>query len=249
MPLTNSPNGSTPSGDYSHITTIIFDMDGTLIRHTWRLEEITAALFARFAVELAPLTHTEFFTVYWPKNEDMWYMMVDGVLDGETAAKYGYVNTLRTLGLDEALAGPMVDCWRELVLQEAAPFDDTFAVLATLRNRYATGILTNGFTGLQRGKINRYNLADYVDFTLVSEEVGHHKPAKEVFLKALELAGNVSPEETLYVGDSLIADIQGARNAGITPILMNPQDDVRPPYEVIKIRRLAELLPLLKIEV
>jgi HAD superfamily hydrolase (TIGR01549 family) len=247
--LTNSPNGSTPPGDYSHITTIIFDMDGTLIRHTWRLDEITEALFARFATDLAPLTHTEFFAAYWPKNEDMWYMMVDGVLDGETAARYGYVNTLRALGLDEALAGPMVDCWRELVLQEAVPFDDTLAVLETLQRRYTTGILTNGFVGLQRGKINRYNLADYVDFTLVSEEAGYHKPAKEVFLKALELAGNAAPGETLYIGDSLVADIRGAQNAGITPILMNPQDDVRPPQEVIKIRRLGELLALLRIGV
>ena len=77
--------------DFSGITTIIFDMDGTLIRHTWQLNEITEALFARFASHLAPITQDEFFENFWPRTEDMWYMMVDGVLDGDTAAKYSYV--------------------------------------------------------------------------------------------------------------------------------------------------------------
>ncbi|NJN93674.1 MAG: hypothetical protein HC875_06080 [Anaerolineales bacterium] len=83
--------------DFSKITTVIFDMDGTLIKHTWRLSQLTETLFARFAERLAPLTHDEFYDCFWPRNEDMWYMMVDGVLDGDTAARYSYANTLRAL--------------------------------------------------------------------------------------------------------------------------------------------------------
>lgn len=230
--------------DYAAITTIMFDMDGTLIRHTWKLEQITRALFDRFAGALAPVTHDEFYELFWSKNEDMWYMMVDGVLDGDTAARYSYVNTLRALGRDTGLAGAMADYWVELVLDEAAPFEDTFTVLDALRPHFTTGILTNGFTTLQRGKINRYGLAAHVDFTLVSEEAGYHKPDRRVFLKALEMAG-AGPEQTLYVGDNLVADIQGARQAGLQPILVDPQDDLTPPNGVPKIRRLSELLTLL----
>ena len=75
--------------DYSHITTVIFDMDGTLIEHTWRLQRVCEVLFAHFADALAPVTEEEFFECYWSKSVDMWYMMVDGVLDGDSAAKYG----------------------------------------------------------------------------------------------------------------------------------------------------------------
>jgi putative hydrolase of the HAD superfamily len=234
------------SADYSHITTIIFDMDGTLIKHTWQLSQITEALFSRFADELAPLTQDEFFECFWPKTEDMWYMMVDGVLDGDTAAKYCYVNTLRTLELDTALAEPMLAAWHELVLNEAVPFEDTFTALDALRQKYTTGILTNGFITLQRGKIKRYNLAAYVDFTLVSEEAGYHKPDERAFLEALKMAGNPWPEQALFVGDNLATDIEGAQGAGLTPILMNPRNDVDPPAGVVKIRRLSELLDLLK---
>jgi putative hydrolase of the HAD superfamily len=233
--------------DYAHITTVIFDMDGTLIKHTWQLSQITEALFTRFADELAPITQAEFYEYYWPKTEDMWYMMVDGVLDGDTAAKYSYINTLRALGQDTALAGPMLAYWQELVLNEAIPFEDTYIVLDALREKYTTGILTNGFVTLQRSKIERYDLAAYVDFTLVSEEIGYHKPDRRAFFEALKRAGNASPEQTLYVGDNLVTDIEGAQRADLIPILMSPRDEVTPPTGVVTIQRLSELLKLLKV--
>ncbi len=174
-------------------------------------------------------------------------MMIDGVLDGDTAARYSYLNTLRALGQDVALAKPMTKRWEELVLDEAIPFEDTFTVLDAVRENYTTGILTNGFTTLQRGKINRHNLAAHVDFTLVSEEAGHHKPDKEIFFKALQMASSASPRQTLYVGDNLVTDIQGAQGAGMTPILMNPLNDLEPPDGVVKIGQLSDLLLLLKL--
>ncbi|MBI1880668.1 MAG: HAD family hydrolase [Chloroflexi bacterium] len=231
--------------DCSHITTVIFDMDGTLIKHTWRLSQLTETLFARFADKLAPVTPAEFFECFWPRNEDMWYMMVDGVLDGDTAARYSYINTLRALKKDVTLAEAMVNCWNELVLEEALPFKDTLAVLAAVRARYRVGILTNGFTTLQRGKISRHRLDEQVDFTLVSEEAGYHKPDKRLFWAALKLAGDVAPEQVLYVGDNLIADIRGAQEAGLTPVFINPDGDS--PEGVITIRRLGDLLALLKL--
>lgn len=232
---------------YDPITTVIFDLDGTLIRHTWRLEQITEVLFARFATQLAPVSYAEFYQLYWPKNEDLWYMMVDGVIDGATAAEYGYRNTLRALGQDTALAAEMMACWEELVLAEIELFSDTLPVLAAIRRRYTTGILSNGFTALQRAKIKQYNLAAYVDFTLVSEEAGYHKPDRRAFEQALRLAGNASPAEALYVGDDLVADIAGAQQAGLTPILLNVNNNRTPPPDVIEIGRLSELLPLLQI--
>jgi len=234
--------------DYSHITTVIFDMDGTLIRHTWQLNQITEALFEQFASELAPVTHDLFFDQFWGKSEDLWYMMVDGAIDGNTVAKYSYFNTLRSFEKDIALAEPMLNSWNELVLAEAIPFDDTLTVLDTLQKKYTTGILTNGFITLQRGKIEKYGFANHVDFTLVSEEAGYHKPDSRVFEEALKLAGEtIKPQEVLYVGDNLIADIQGAQKTGLTPILMNPHDHLEPPSGVAKIKRLSELLDLLKV--
>jgi HAD superfamily hydrolase (TIGR01549 family) len=167
------------------------------------------------------------------------------VLDGKTAGNYAYINTLRSLGQDVRLVEAMLPYWVELVLEEAIPFEDTFTVLEAIRQKYRTGILTNGFIELQSQKIKKYNLGDYVDFTLISEEAGYHKPDERVFLEALKLAGNISPYETIYIGDNLINDVRGAWKAGLTPIFINTKDNLEPPEGVVKIRRLSELLPLL----
>lgn len=231
--------------NYNHVTTVIFDMDGTLIEHTWQLSYLCSTLFVRFAEALAPVTEEEFFDCYWAKSADTWYMMADGVIDGKTASTYGYINTLRMLQVDTSLAQPMADYWVELVLGEALPFDDTFTVLEAVRQKYTTGILTNGYTFMQRQKIERHNLDAHVDFSIVSEEAGYHKPDRRIFAEALKLAGNKQPQETIYVGDNLKADIGGAQGAGISPIFMNPRDNFDPPVGVIKIKRLSELLTLL----
>lgn len=236
-----------PGPDFSDITTVIFDMDGTLIEHTWQLDRICTELFSRFANQLAPLTEDEFFECYWHKSTDLWYMMIDRLIDGETAARYGYVNTLRSLGQDPALADEMLRTWQELVLEEAVPFSDTYTVLDAVTQNYTTGILTNGFTHFQRQKIDKYHLADHVDFVLISEEAGFHKPDPRIFSRALELAGKPASHQTLHVGDNLDTDIQGALAAGITPVFMNPKRRVPPPEGVLSITTLSELLELLNL--
>ena len=233
--------------DFSRIKAILFDMDGTLIKHTWQYSQITDALFAKFRDALLPLSSDEFFAVFWPKNVDMWMMMLDGVIDGETAQVYSYINTLRALEKDPALGPQMSDYWLHLVLEEAVPFDETPLVLKRARARYTTGIVTNGFTITQQAKIKKYALAEQVDFCLISEEIGFHKPDARIFEHALQKAGNLLPEQAVFVGDNLDADIRGALNAGLQPIFINPADDQLPPEGVIKIKHLKDLLPLLNL--
>ena len=68
-----------------------------------------------------------------------------------------------------------------------------------------------------------------------------------VFFEALKMANHALPEQTLFVGDNLLTDIEGALAAGMIPIFMNPDDDVESPAGVVKIRQLSELLHLLNL--
>jgi len=75
-----------------------------------------------------------------------------------------------------------------------------------------------------------------------------NKVIKLLFWEALKLAGETSPEKVLYVGDNLEADIKGALNAGLTPLLINVKNDLEPPEGVVKIKKLSALLALLGLE-
>jgi putative hydrolase of the HAD superfamily len=56
---------------------------------------------------------------------------------------------------------------------------------------------------------------------LASGEVGISKPNPGIFLSALERVG-AAAARSVYVGDNYWADVVGAENAGLTPILFDP---------------------------
>jgi HAD superfamily hydrolase (TIGR01549 family) len=90
-------------------------------------------------------------------------------------------------------------------------------------------------------------LLDLLPVRVYSCDAIHRKPSPEIFRLALGQA-QLEPEQTLFVGDSLEADILGANQAGMISVLKDPQDrhrhsKIQPRH---RIRRLAELREILK---
>ncbi len=232
---------------FTNIKAVLFDMDHTLIKHTWQFSDITTGVHQRFAQALHPVTADEFFETYWSKNVDLWYMMMDGIIDGKVAQLYSYINTLRAFEKDINLAPKMAEAWTELVLSEVILYDDTLSVLEKLKSRFALGIVTNGFSHIQRAKLNHFQLDNWVDFSLVSEEEKSHKPDTRIFEIALKKAGNIAPHEAIFVGDNPNTDIKGAIDAGINAVFIATNGKT-PPDDVAYINRLSDLFSLLDIK-
>jgi FMN phosphatase YigB (HAD superfamily) len=79
---------------------------------------------------------------------------------------------------------------------------------------------------------------------LLSGEIGHEKPEREIFEIALDSLGLQDPSDVLHVGDSLFADVMGAQNAGLNPVLIDSMG-FHPSSEVVTIQRLSEILQYL----
>ncbi|MBV9196792.1 MAG: HAD-IA family hydrolase [Solirubrobacterales bacterium] len=87
--------------------------------------------------------------------------------------------------------------------------------------------------------LERLGLAAVLHGVLTSAEIGARKPAAEIFNRALSLA-EAGAHEAVHVGDSLDEDVAGARNAGITPVLVK-RDGGAGPREVTTIASLGQL--------
>jgi len=74
-------------------------------------------------------------------------------------------------------------------------------------------------------------------------EIGAWKPHPEIFYYALGLA-NAKPQEAVYVGDNYYADVKGAFNANIQPVLIDP-GNVFPGIDCPVICTIGELNELL----
>jgi len=96
----------------------------------------------------------------------------------------------------------------------------THALLDSLRERgLRVGLVSNAFDPgwLLRQDLERMGLAERLDFAVFSSEVGKRKPHPLIFERALEALG-VAAEATLFVGDSRVADVHGAKAAGMTAV-------------------------------
>lgn len=105
------------------------------------------------------------------------------------------------------------------------------------------GVVSNRETPFQ-DYLQELGLAEYFQFSLAAGEVQSWKPDKAIFEHALQRVG-VQAHETLYIGDNYYADVIGARNAGIHPILIDVDGIFEAP-DCSVIYSYTELLDLLQ---
>jgi HAD superfamily hydrolase (TIGR01549 family) len=85
---------------------------------------------------------------------------------------------------------------------------------------YRIGSVTNRGLGNEpfREELRYYSLLDFFEVLSISCEVGYLKPHPRIFQHALDALG-IGPEEAMMVGDSLRADVGGAKALGMTAVL------------------------------
>ena len=106
---------------------------------------------------------------------------------------------------------------------------------------------TNGITYIQTGRLKQSGISPYFKEIFISEQLHTQKPDAAFYEKIGALIPNFDKNQTLMIGDSLSADIQGGNNAGIDTIWYNPHHLVnkslaQPTYEVDSYQALLELL-------
>jgi putative hydrolase of the HAD superfamily len=99
------------------------------------------------------------------------------------------------------------------------PYPEVPGVLRALRDRGLRLVVASNWDISLHEVLSATGLSELLDGALASAEVGVPKPAPEIFMAALALAG-VAPEAALHVGDSPEHDIPGALAAGIAPVLI-----------------------------
>ena len=105
------------------------------------------------------------------------------------------------------------------VPKELVEFEETRPVLRELRARgYRLAILTN----LRRDMdelTHRLGIREYLEFCITGREAGE-KPATAIFEAALRRMA-LRPDQAIHVGDQPRSDVQGARDAGLLPVLID----------------------------
>jgi HAD superfamily hydrolase (TIGR01549 family) len=202
---------------------ILFDLDDTLFDHTHASRCALAAVHAAHAPEAAfeifAAEHARLLEVFHQR-----FLAGEYTLDQARAARMtGLFATLgRALSADEAAhIGAHYRREHQANRQLIAGARD---LLDALLPHARLGLITNNSTADQIDKLRTLDIARYFDSIVISEDVGVAKPDPRIFALALERLG-AHAHEAVMIGDSLHADIEGARAAGMATVWLNLSRD------------------------
>jgi putative hydrolase of the HAD superfamily len=119
-------------------------------------------------------------------------------------------------------------------------FDDAAAALSAVGERVAVHALANWDKHLDEVLV-RAGIRHLIGDAASSEQLGAEKPARACFDSFLD-RNALEPAEVVYVGNEYVADVVGAREAGLTPILVDRTN--RLPYaDCLRVQSLLDLAP------
>ena len=97
--------------------------------------------------------------------------------------------------------------------------DGVITLLDKLRQRYRLGLLSNYPCGRSiRDSLVKIGLSKMFEVIVISGDVGYVKPDARPF-ESLLSEMDLSPSESVYIGDNWLADVQGAKRMGMQSIL------------------------------
>lgn len=202
------------------VRAVLFDLDDTLIDHSYATIAATkAAVALEPALSAASLdqvvAHSQMLL------ERLHPRVVCGELTFDQARIERYSELLRAFGCStgkaEQLAAVHVQAYRSA--ERAVP--GAKALLAHLDERgIALAIVSNNTRAEQEAKLRRISFFNYFSAIVVSGDHQVAKPDPALFAVALRKLG-VAAEDCVHVGDNWDSDVCGASAAGIRCVWLN----------------------------
>lgn len=189
------------------VQAVIFDLFETLITEWGHRKYLKSEMCADLGVEREP------FDLHWESQEEARYL-----------GKVGFVDSLRYVcgkcGVtpDEATLSEMLN---QRIQTKSACFDHVnpgvFELLDALKTAGLPLAIVSNCSAEEIVGIETSRIATYFDQVVLSCNVGLCKPDARIYQEAARLLG-VAPEACAFVGDGGSHELEGAQNAGMTPI-------------------------------
>ena len=208
------------------IKAVIFDYIGTLVNcRGYSMTDSKDNLHSALVAEGFALEKTSFLQAYELAHQK--YRKVRYEQFREVTNSVWVCEALYNLGFKVSADDARVKTALNVFFQD---FIDTLELragakklLAQTQPRCKLGLISN-FTHAPviYKSLRKLDLCKHFNAIVVSEEVGWRKPSPEIFKAALTRL-QVRAEEVVYVGDSPIEDVKGAKEAGLTTIFVPSQ--------------------------
>lgn len=217
---------------------ILFDADETLFY--FDAFKGLQLMFSRYNVAFSDADFKQYELI----NRPLWVQYQNGDISASELQQTRFREWAKKLKTTEQ---QLNDDYMQAMADICEVLPGTTSLIHSLNGRVKLGIITNGFTALQKIRLEKTGLADYFDLLVISEQVGVAKPDRRIFEYSLEKMGNPAPTSVLMVGDNPQSDILGGINAGLDTCWFNHQnqllpENIKPTYQVSTLAELEKIL-------
>ena len=232
------------------VETIIFDLDGTLRHSIPSAQDIQFRIANQLGVVDDPAMKKEgarWTHYYWAQSTELVEDMTRFAdHDDKFWIQYGY-RYLQSLGVSEKQSTELAPAVVAFMENDYHPDNHVYPcvpdTLGTLKGAgFTLGLVSNRSNPCQH-ECQELGILEFFDFTYVAAEVDAWKPDPRIFDRAIKLTAT-DPEKIIYIGDNYFADVIGAQNAGLQPVLLD-EEGLFPDAGCSVIARLGELVDLL----
>ncbi|MBO9540573.1 YjjG family noncanonical pyrimidine nucleotidase [bacterium] len=221
---------------------LLFDVDDTLLDFGAAERLALRLLFEEHAFPFTPETEAAYRRI----NQELWHSFERGVITRDEVLHSRHSRLFLEFGrevdgaeLDRSFSRHL-EAGNQLV-------NGALELIVDLQADYHLYLVTNGVSHIQDKRLRGSGLHPLFKGIFVSEDTGYHKPMKQYFDYVFARIPGFSAKETLIIGDSLSADIQGGHGAGLDTCWFNPgakpnASAVVPTYEIRELDELPRIL-------
>ncbi len=229
---------------------LLLDLDDTILDSDSNADEVWLEVCREFAGSLGGVTAEEFHAAVMHSRDWLWGDLERarrGRLDLWQARRDILTRALARLRISNSpVVEGMADRYTVIREEKLKPFPGAIDTLLRLKEvGIRTGLLTNGSSESQRGKIDKHGLAEFFDHIQIEGEFGIGKPDERAFWNALDALG-VSPAEAWMIGDNLDFDIHAAQQLGIYAVWVDLHGNGLPEGTAVRpdriVRSISELI-------
>ena len=224
------------------IKAILLDIDNTILDFNKCAEKAVKITFEKCNVEFDENT----FPVFIEQNDMLWQKIERGELTRQGLHKIRFNTIFGVLGI--VGDGEKAETeFRNALFNIAETVDGAVELVKYLSSKYKVYSASNAIYKQQLNRLKMAGLYDYFSGFFVSEIIGHQKPTKEFFDYCFDNLNGLDKEQTIMIGDSLTADILGAKNYGIKSIWFNRDKkqnelSVSPDFMVYNLEEIKNIL-------
>ena len=212
----------------THPRAVLLDVGDTLVRPDPSWRDVYARVFGSHGITATAEQFEAAFRAAWREWEH------EGPFEATEEASFQRLMALDRLVFDRLGYGDLPESFFRQVdrafRQRSAffVFPDVIPALDALQAAGLRMAVVSNWGWAAPELLQTLELARHFEVLSISARVGFQKPHPAIFRHALELLG-VDPGEAVHVGDDPSADVEGARRAGVEPILLIRQGRRYPP--------------------